>query len=167
MRKIAPLGVLVGALLCSFAVPADAAAGQKYCVAVTSADKQNTVMTCDSRQNSPKLKAASASAAAAATLLMTWYDNWHYNTDNGWINWYGYAGTCDSSGYVVDLDATNFTAWRNRISSFEVHGSCGYTVAYVQDHNPNSSSNGYKGDTWYVDDEFNDRINRFRVRTFN
>ena len=166
MKKIVSFGALVGALLCSTATPADAAAAQKYCVAVTSADKQSTVMTCDSRENSPKLQNA-APSAAAATLLMTWYDNWHYDGSNGWINWYGYAGTCDSSGYVVDLDATNFTAWRNRISSFEVHGSCGYTVGYVQDHNVNSPSNGYKGDTYYVDDEFNDRINRFRVRTFN
>ena len=56
MKKIVPFGALVGALLCSTATPADAAAAQKYCVAVTSADKQSTVMTCDSRENSPKLQ---------------------------------------------------------------------------------------------------------------
>ncbi|KJK47941.1 hypothetical protein UK23_18660 [Lentzea aerocolonigenes] len=166
MKKTVPFGVLVGALLCSTATPADAAAAQKYCVAVTSADKQSTTMTCDTRENSAKLHNASV-AAADATLLMTWYDNWHYNTDNGWIQWFGYAGTCDSSGYVVDLDASNFTAWRNRISSFTIHGACGYTVAYKQDHNPNSPSNGYTGNAYYVDDEFNDHINRFRIRTFN
>ncbi|GGU20237.1 hypothetical protein [Lentzea flava] len=164
MNKIVPFGLLVGALLSTTAAPAEAAAAQKYCVVVTSADKQSTKMTCDSLDNSAKLQAATA---MASTKLMTWYDNADYNTWNGYISWYGNFGTCDSSGYVVDLDATNFTAWRNRISSFEVHGACGYTVGYLQDHNPNSPSNGYKGNTSWVGEEFNDRINRFRVRTFN
>lgn len=134
--------------------PANAAM-QKYCVGVVNADRSTSV-TCDSRNDSPKLQAA----AAARSHLMTWYDNWQFNTDNGVFSWYGDFGTCDSEGYWVWLDGPTFGPWKNRISSFKAHGGCWHTVGFIAP----DISDSWKGDTAYVGNEFNDRIMRFRVK---
>ncbi|GLZ33087.1 hypothetical protein Lesp02_52750 [Lentzea sp. NBRC 105346] len=120
--------------------------------------------TCDTNADSPKLKAATA----AATPLMTWYDNWHWDSGNGSVTWYGYAGTCDQSGYRINFDDNNFPAWRNRISSWKVHGDCWVTFAYDRPYDLRGPSIRIDGDVYFINDhspytDWNDSVEAFWI----
>jgi hypothetical protein len=120
---------------------------EEYCVVVTGKTPKDPVHTaCASSAGAPELKTLSA----AATPLMTWYDNWHWDGSNGVVTWYGYAGTCDAEGYVIHFDQNNFPAWKNRISSFTVHGNCWTTMAYNVAYSPFEGSARYDGNVWFV-----------------
>lgn len=158
---LAAVLILIGSTL--GAVPAHAGTADKYCVAVPAKTVTGAIdMTCDSAPDSPRL----AAATAGSWLLMTWYDNWHYNEDNGWIGWYGNAGTCDYSGYSVDFDYS-FQSWKNRISSFKVHGDCWTGVIY-QSVEALPTGPWFSGNVESVGDyfgwQYNDRIEGFHVQ---
>jgi hypothetical protein len=142
--------------------PAQAADTGKHCVVVmgkTAAEPAKK--TCANRPDAPEL----AAATEASWLLMTWYDNWHYDTANGSVGWYGSAGTCDYDGYAVDF-ANSFQNWNHRISSFKVHGECWFGVIY-QSVRPGDGGPPFTGNVDSVGDyfgwEFNDRIEGFFI----
>ena len=149
------IGKLVGIVAISvfgaagLSAPAQAAPSDDYCVAVISEDaKAPAKKTCARNANAPEILAATA----AATPLMTWYDNWHWDTSAGAVTWYGYDGGCDASGYVVHFDDNNFPGWKNRISSFQVHNGCWTTFAYTHAYAPFEGSARYDGSSWFVND---------------
>ncbi|GLZ33085.1 hypothetical protein Lesp02_52730 [Lentzea sp. NBRC 105346] len=119
MRRTLFAAVAAGLLLSGFTTPAQAApTREQHCVGLIGKGQAPEV-TCAATADAPELKAA----AAAGTPLMTWYDNGHFDTGRGSYTWVGYYGTCDRSGYSVDL-TQEITWWNHRISSWQVHGEC-------------------------------------------
>lgn len=62
---------------------------------------------------------AQAGLNAAATPLMTWWEDAGYKGDHH-TTIYGNAGTCDTAGYSVNV--TGY--WANHLSSITGHGQC-------------------------------------------
>lgn len=158
--------VLAGIALSLFSIvsvsgPAQADPVTEHCVVVTGKSPKDAVRkACSTDPNAPELK-----TLAVGVQLMTWYDNWQWDGSNGQVTWYGYAGTCDAEGYLIYFDENNFPTWRNRISSFAVHGGCWTTMAYDVAYDPFAGTNRYQGDTSYVGDGMNDFIEGFWVTT--
>ncbi|MDX8029801.1 hypothetical protein SK803_06235 [Lentzea sp. BCCO 10_0856] len=165
MRKnrSALLAVLGLALAFGPALPANAAPAENFCVATVGKPGSRSVeKTCDSKPDTAKLRAAkTAASASAATMLMSWYDNANWDASDGIITWYGYAGNCDKSGYQINMDANNFPSWRNRISSWTVHGTCWKTLSYDVAYWPSGPSKRLDGDVAWVGADWNDMIEAF------
>ncbi|MEV8436234.1 hypothetical protein AB0425_02565 [Actinosynnema sp. NPDC051121] len=156
------LGAMSAALfgMVSISGPAQAQPVEEHCVVVTGRTPKDPVRSaCSTDPDAPALK----SLSAVAIPLMTWYDNWHWDGSSGELTWYGYAGTCDAEGYLIYFDENNFPAWKDRISSFGVHGGCWTTVAFAKAYQPFEGHARYDGDVYYVGDLMNDYIEGFQV----
>ncbi|WP_046471551.1 hypothetical protein [Allosalinactinospora lopnorensis] len=118
----------------------------------TSRDDARTKMRQAAERTAPRAEAASSD------LLMTWFDDAHYNGSSTDI--YGDSGPCDSAGYEIQLSTTWPWSWGNTISSAAGTETCD-TADFI-------SQSGTYARTFnlpvpYIGNTLNDNVRTIRV----
>ncbi|TYP86445.1 hypothetical protein [Blastococcus xanthinilyticus] len=139
-RRFAVVGTAVGLAMGVLAVstPAVAAPPERHCAVLLSSTEVDangdSVVLAEACASTPSRATAAmqsrqraqgsgqVSAAAASTVLMTWYANDNYVGNSTLI--YGSSGTCDYTGYRVSPNSY----WNNNIRSIRGAGNCNYVV---------------------------------------